>query len=622
MTKYLQSRSNRIIVKCILGIIILSLIFTSINSYINKDFEKYIATVNGEKISLNTFQKMYFIEREKQKKILGKNFFKFSHNKKFIKETYNYVLSQLVNNLLLEQYTKKIQLQADDREIKEIILNSPMFQKNSKFNKEKYFNYLTSVNLTNDEYINIIKRKINTKNLIHAIANSNFILENEAKNIIKLLSQKRVIKKSILKTNSVLEKQNVTISEAQNYFYKNKNHFYVPEKFKINFVKLKPDQFKSTCKNKEVYEWYFKNIEKYSTKEQRKYSIIQTKTKNEALKILSRLHNTPEDFSKIAKEKSIDPISSKKGGDIGWIGIDIIPNEIKNANLNKKNQISNVIPFHNEFLIIKLNDILIGKQKKMYEVFDIIKKEIKKQKSLYLYNILKNKISNSIKKNPDQIKLILKENNITTQETDWFDKNSIPKVLNIPILKKIIFDKKSFKKDQKIEPHLHFINFKKNQSFLIEIKDFRSKKIQEFENVKKNIIKKLKFKKAIKETKQKAEKIIYELKKGKTNLFKELNLDFSNSEIISRYDQNSIAPIVFSLPHPKKQKKIYTLYQDTNKDFIIISLEKIYNTNFSKKERNFVIEYLEKNNTEIIFNSILKDLHEKSIITYEKIEKI
>jgi len=622
MTKRLKFRPTHIIVKCILGLIILSLILSTISSYINKDSEKYIAKVNGEGINFNVFKNMYLIEREKQKTKLGKNFFKLSNNKKFIKETYDYILSQLINNILLEQYTKNMHFKVDDHQIKKIILNAPIFQKDKKFNKERYFNYLTSINLTNHEYINIIKKKINTENLISSIINSNFILENEAQNIINLLSQKRIIKKSIIKIDSAISRQNVTNIEAKNYFYKNKNDFDIPEKIKISFVKLTLDKFKTTCNNKEIYEWYLKNIKKYSTEEKRRYSIIQTKNKNEALLILSRLHNRPEDFSKVAKEKSIDPISSKKGGDIGWMSSNDIPNEIKNANLNQKYQISNIIPFNNEFLIVQLNDIIIKKQKKIYEVSDIIKNEIKHQKSLHLYNMLKNKISNTVKKKPDQVELILKENNISTQETNWFDKNSIPAVLNSPILKRIIFNKQSFRKNTIKKPNLSFIILKKNQSFLIKIKDFKNKKTQMFKNIKQKIIKKLKLIKAIEETKKISEKIVNELKNGKMNLFQELNLSFANPEIISRYDQNFITPIVFSLPRPQKEKKVYTLYQDKNKDFIIISLEKVYNSNFSQKEKNIIFEYLEKNNTEIIFNSILKDLREKSIITYEKIKKI
>jgi peptidyl-prolyl cis-trans isomerase D len=568
------------------------------------------------------FENTYALEREKQKKILGKKFFELSQNENFIKENYNYILSQLVNNVLLEQYTKKMQLQINDEEIKKIILNSSLFQINNKFNKEKYLNYLASINLSNDEYINIIKTKINTENLIRTISSSNFILQNEQKNILQLLSQKRIFRKSIVEITPQIHEQHVTNAEAQNYFSQYKNHFYIPEKFKISFVKLELDNFRTKCNKQEIHNWYLKNIKKYLTIEKRKYSIIQIKNKHEALLILSKLHKNPEDFSKIAKEKSTDPIASKNNGSIGWIPINSIPTAIRNANLNNKNEISNIIPFHNEFLIVKLDEILPKKQKKINEVYDTIKKEIKYKKSRDLYHKFQKKISDIIQTQSNPFDFILKTKNISVQETNWFDQYSVPRILDIPKLKKIIFNKKQFKKNKILKSHFHFIILKNNQSFLININDFKNKKMQVFQNVKNHIINKLKFIKAIEATKQKAEKIINELKKGNKNLFEQSKLLFNPPEIISRYNDNPIASIIFSLPHPKEGEKKYTLYQDTNNNFVIISLDKIYNKNFSEEEKNIILKYLEKNNTEIIFNALLKNLHSKAIITYEKIDKI
>lgn len=620
MKKYLQLRSNHILVKCILSIVILSLIFTTMNSYTKNNSEKYIATVNGEKISLSTFQQIYFLEQEKQKKILGKNFFKFRDNKQFIQKTYDYILSQLINNVLWEQYVKKMKLQVNDSDIKKIIVNYPLFQKNKIFNKELYLNYLASVNLTNDEYINKIKTKINTENLIHTIIQNNFILKNEQNNFIKLLSQKRIIKTSTMKIDSMLQKQNVSIKEVKNFFYKNRNNFYIPEKFQINFVELNPNYFKTICNDKEIHDFYLKNTQKYLTKEKKKYSIIQTKTKAEALLITSELSHAPETFAKLAREKSIDPISSKKGGDIGWLSNDMIPNAIKQANLTKINQISDVIPFHHQFLIIKLNTILPARQKKLHEVYDIIKKEIQHTKSLNLYNNFVNKVSKIIQNNPKKAQEILKKNHISIQETNWFDENLIPKNLNNPILKNIIFHKKLLQKNDTPKSYFHFIIFKNKKSFFIKLKAFQKKKIQSFQNVKKSIQYQLQLIKAIKNTKEIAEKITNELNQGKNTLFQKSHLYFSKPEIISRYDHNPIASIIFSLPRIKHGKKQYVLYQDQNKNCIIISLEKVYNTNISPREKNIILKYLEENNTEMIFNAILKNLREKSIITYNKIE--
>ncbi|XOT89087.1 MAG: SurA N-terminal domain-containing protein [Buchnera aphidicola (Diuraphis noxia)] len=614
MTKYLKLRSNRIIIKCILGIIILSLILTTINSYSNQNFEKYVAIVNGEKISLNTFQNMYLIEKEKQKKILGKKFFALNKNKQFIQATYNYVLSQLINNILLEQYASKINLDINDNKVKKMILNSSLFEKNQKFNEAKYFDYLTSINLTHHEYINLIKKKLNTEYFINTITNSNFVLDEEKENLIKLLSQKRRIKKAILDPISFVNKQKISDSESYDYFYKNKNNFYIPEQFKVEFVQIKLNDFKTQCNDQEITQWYEKNIKQYSTKEQHRYSIIQVKEKNHALSILHRLDNN-EDFSKIAKEESIDPISSKNGGDIGWIYVDLMSEEIKKANLNQNNQISNIIPFHDQFLIIKLNEIKKSEQKKLSEVYNKIKQEIETKKSIDLYDKIQKKISSDLDKNNKQFNIILKENNLTSQETDWFDKNSIPKKLNFPKLRKIIFNKK-------IQSYPHFIILNNNQSFFINIKDVKNKKMQTFKDVKNIIIEKLKLMKSINETKTLSKKIISELKTGRTNLFKKFNLSFDNPESISRYDSNSMTSTVFSLPHPKDGKKIYFLHKDKNKKFFIVLLDKIYNEKFSQKEKNVVHEYLEKNFIEMIFDAILKNLHEKSIIKYENIEII
>lgn len=622
MKKYLKFRPNRIIVNFILGIVILSLIFSAINSYFNQHVEKFVAKVNDEKISLNLFKNMYFLEKEKQEKILGKDFFRSKENQKFKKKIYNYVLSQLINNTLLEQYVKKIQLEINDQQIKKIILNSNSFKKNEVFNKGKYFDYLASVNLTHNEYVDLIKKKLSTEHLINSISNTNFLLEEEKENFLNLLSQKRVIVKSILNINSFIDKQTVHDTEIKNYFEKNKNIFYIPEKFKIIYAQIKAENFKKRCSKKDVSEWYLKNINNYLTKEKRKYSVIQIKNKQEAILILNELKKN-KNFSKLAKKKSIDPISSKKGGDIGWFSNQSIPDEIKNTNLEKENEISNIIPFRDQFLIVKLDKILPSKKKKLEEVYRIIEKTLNYKNSLELYHKKIKKISETIKTYPDQFNLILKKNKISAQETDWFDKNSIPKILNIPILKKIIFDTNFIEKHkEKIKLNTQFVILKNHQSFLIQSKNFQDKKNLTLQQARKHISEILKIIKAKKEIKTISEKIILELKKGKTHLFNKFNLHFSNPEILSRYDKNPINTTIFSLPKTKKDKKIYTLYQDKNGNIEIILLQNVYNKSFSKREKNIILEYLEKNYTETIFNAILKNLYKTSKIEYEKIEEI
>ncbi|QCI18433.1 peptidylprolyl isomerase [Buchnera aphidicola (Aphis nasturtii)] len=613
MMKFFKIRSKRIIVQCILGIIILSIIFGTLNNYIHKDTTKYIAEVNKEKISFETMKNIFDIELNKQKNILKKNF--NTINKKiFRQKIYNYVLSQLINNILLEQYTKNINFSLDDNEIKKVILNSDIFQENNKFDNKKYLNYLESINLTNHEYIELIKKKLSTINLINTIAKTDFILDSEKKYILNLLSQKRIIKKAIFEINSI-KNQTVSNIEAFNYFNKNKNKLYIPEQFKISYIHIQPNELNIKCNNEEIKLWYKNNINKYSTKEKRNYSIIQVKTEKEALLILSKLKKG-ENFSQIAKEKSIEPISSKRGGNIGWLTINFIPEEIKKSNLNQENQISNIIKFNNEFLIIKLNKIIPTHTKKIFEVSDIIESEIKHKKALSIYYNIKNKLLLLSQKYKNRFDLIEKESNIKSKETPWFNKYSIPKILQNSILKKIIFTQGLLDREKKMQSHSGLIQLKNNQLFLLTIKNFKVKKLQNFEDVKSNIINILKHTKAVKETKEKVKKILFDLNNGKKEILSKENIIFNASEIVSRYDHNSIVHKIFSIPYRNHEKKIYTMYQDKNKNFIIAFVSKIYNEKFSKNEEAMILKYLEKNNIEKIFNCIIKDLHKKSKIIY------
>ncbi|MBR7382013.1 peptidylprolyl isomerase, partial [Klebsiella pneumoniae] len=70
--------------------------------------------------------------------------------------------------------------------------------------------------------------------------------------------------------------------------------------------------------------------------------IIKTKAEDDAKSVLDAL-NKGEDFATLAKEKSTDIISARNGGDMGWLEDATTPDELKNAGLKEKGQLSGVI---------------------------------------------------------------------------------------------------------------------------------------------------------------------------------------------------------------------------------------------------------------------------------------
>ncbi|MGC8972337.1 MAG: peptidylprolyl isomerase [bacterium] len=74
-----------------------------------------------------------------------------------------------------------------------------------------------------------------------------------------------------------------------------------------------------TITDKELLDYFNKNKSVFDEKEQLKLRHILAKTLEEAQQVEEELKKGG-DFSKLAKERSIDTASSSQGGDLGWIG--------------------------------------------------------------------------------------------------------------------------------------------------------------------------------------------------------------------------------------------------------------------------------------------------------------
>ncbi|MEN3008924.1 peptidyl-prolyl cis-trans isomerase [Pseudothermotoga sp.] len=74
----------------------------------------------------------------------------------------------------------------------------------------------------------------------------------------------------------------------------------------------------ATVTEEEVKKFYEENKEFFAVEESAKLLRIIVETQEQANKVLERLR-TGEDFSKIASEVSIDPLTKGKAGDLGWV---------------------------------------------------------------------------------------------------------------------------------------------------------------------------------------------------------------------------------------------------------------------------------------------------------------
>ncbi|PPK20563.1 peptidylprolyl isomerase, partial [Klebsiella pneumoniae] len=189
----------------------------------------------------------------------------------------------------------------------------------------------------------------------------------------------------------------------------------------------------------DIQSYYDQHQDQFTQPQRTRYSIIQTKTEDEAKAVLDEL-NKGGDFAALAKEKSADIISARNGGEMGWLEDATIPDELKNAGLKEKGQLSGVIKSSVGFLIVRLDDIQPAKVKSLDEVRDDIAAKVKHEKALDAYYALQQKVSDAASNDTESLAGAEQAAGVKATQTGWFSQDNLPEELNFKPVADAIFN--------------------------------------------------------------------------------------------------------------------------------------------------------------------------------------
>lgn len=157
--------------------------------------------------------------------------------------------------------------------------------------------------------------------------------------------------------------------------------------------------------DKEAAKYYREHKKEFTTPAQVKASHILVKTKEEAEDLIKRLKKGA-DFAKLAQQYSLDHVSAKKGGDLGYFSKDQMVKPFADAAFSLKvGQISEPVKTRFGYHIIKVTD----KKPASLQPFPLVKKQIKekllRQKQQKAFDAFLLKISKGMKieRNPDAL---------------------------------------------------------------------------------------------------------------------------------------------------------------------------------------------------------------------------
>ena len=435
MFDYVQE--NKRVVQIVLFLIIITFGFFGVDQYNKSGGAGAPATVNGEKITQQEFDNALRQQQDRVREQAGANFDPTLFDKPEIKRM---ILDSLVSQRLLSTESRKVGLTLSDAQLQNIIEGIEVFQKDGKFDKQKYIDTLAQQSMTPKVFQNRVKDDLSTRQLIEAYSKNGYASQTSADNLIRLNEQQRVISTSQISLDTLSNQIHIDEAVIKDYYDKNQKEFQTPERARVEYIVFSVAALMSqiSIDESEVKKYYEEHQSEFREPELRRAAHIEIKidanasdadkqvVKAKAEKILRQAKEDPSKFAELAKEYSQDVGSAAMGGDLGLFGKGLMPESFDDAVFKLLvGEISGLVQTDSSYHIIKLLAVKGGKTKTLKDVRATIAQNLKSQKANDKYAELEEKFSNTVYEQSDTLKPASELVKMPIQQVAWLSKGQI-----------------------------------------------------------------------------------------------------------------------------------------------------------------------------------------------------
>lgn len=614
MMDNLRAAANHVVLKIILGLIIVSFILTGVGNYLIGGNNNYAAEVNGQEISRSQFENAVTSERNRMAQQLGDQFSELAANENYMKSVRQQVLNRMIDEALLDQYAKKLNLGISDEQVKKAIFSTQAFQANGKFDNNRFNAIVNQMGMSADQYAQVLRNQLTSQQLINAVAGTDFMLKGETDELAALVAQQRVVRQAVIDVNALAAKQTASDDEVTSYYDQNKSRFIAPEQFRVSYIKLDATAMQENATDAEIQAYYDQHQDQFTQPQRNRYSVIQAKTEDDAKAVLDEL-NKGADFATVAKAKSTDIISARNGGDMGWLEEGTTPDELKNAGLKEKGQLSGVIKSSVGFLVARLDDIQPAQVKPLSEVHDELAAKVKQEKALDAWYALQQKVSEAASNDNESLAGAEQAAGAKAVQTGWFSRDTLPEELNFKPVSDAIFNGGLVGQNGAPGSNSDIITVDGDRAFVLRITDHKAEAIKPLAEVKTQVTDIVKHNKAEQQAKLDAEKLVTELKAGKgDDALKAAGLSFGAAKTLARTSQDPVSQAAFNLPLPEKDKPSFGSTTDQQGNVVVLALDEVKAGTMPDAQKEAMVKGITQNNAQIAFEALMSNLRKEAKI--------
>lgn len=598
MLQAIRDKSTGWISWIIIILITIPFALWGINEYFSDNVKLYAAQVGDKEISLSEYQQAYNRYREQMRRMFGNSFVPDPSTEAAMKQR---ILDGLVEHELLLQQAYEYGLRIGDAPLANRIHNIPVFKVDDQFSLEQYQQVLKNQGLSVGQFESQMRSDMVVDQLRAGIQKSALISEKMLIQILKLQQQQREISYFTLVVAPGNDAIAVTDEEVEKFYRDNQTNYLAPAKAKFDYVELTLAALeKPVAVTPEKLEAvYAEELKKgrFSVEEQRKASHILIQVASDAdaaavkvaedkIKSLQE-QATPTNFGELAKAHSEDAVSVQQGGDLGYFGKGFMAAEFESQVFAMAAEtISQPVRSPFGFHLIYLTDIKPGHTKSLAEATPELEKMVRSQEAEQQFYDQAEQLATLAYENPDNLDDVAKTLGLEVKTTDWIADSGAAE--GIFADKKII--KAGFAEDVLAGNNSEVIELNAGQAIVLRIKVHEAAKPRPLEQIRADVLQRIKTDKARAAIKSQADALLKRLKAGESlaSLAAELKLEVKQL-VLGRKDEaidRMLREAAFRLPKPKPDVVQYASTVLASGDYALIALTQIMDAVVDNKKED------------------------------------
>jgi len=417
-------------VQLVLALITLPFAFFGVDYYFRQgSTAQDVASVAGEKISVQQFNQAIAEQQERMRAQLGANYDPAMFDNPEIRYS---VLEQLINRSLLQDKARQESFRVADSQLQQFISSIPAFQENGQFSAERYRQLVQSQNMSVPQFEERLRQDLALSPLQEPIANGGIVAKSAGERFLGLGEQKRDVQMAAIDAERFIPGIKVDDAQVKEFYEANAAALQTPEQAKIEYLILTPEALTAQTEvtPDEVKGQYERSVARYTKPEERDASHIliavkpdasasdKAAAKAKADDLLAKAKAGPAKFADLAKQFSQDPGSAQQGGELGSFARGNMVKPFDDA-VFAMNVGDIVGPIETDFgyHVIKLNAVSPAKVRPFDEVKAEIATDLQRQKAQQKFATAADQFQNLVYEQADSLQGAAKALGLNVQTT-------------------------------------------------------------------------------------------------------------------------------------------------------------------------------------------------------------